>query len=176
MKVRASIIALATALPLAACGFHPLYGGMNSAMSATLSTIYVEPVSDRVGYELRNEMIDLLDGPGTPRGAAYRLKLVFTETSQGVALQADPQTSTITRYNDTLKVAYTLTDMSGKTVTSGTETGLSAYNVLPTGPGIAAGPQANYGTLAAQQDADKRAAQDIAERIRLDLNVFFAKH
>ncbi len=168
-------LAVAVSLLLSACGFHPLYGGLNSAMSGTLATIYVEPVQDRIGYELRNEMIDLLDGPGTPRGAAYRLKLQLTETTQGVALQADPQTSTITRYNDTLKVTYTLTDMSGKMVTSGTETGLSAYNVLPTGNGIVAGPEANYGTLAAQQDADKRSAQDIAERIRLDLNVFFAK-
>jgi len=175
MSAREPLLALAAALALSACGFHPLYGGVNGAMSSTLSTIYVEPVPDRIGYELRNQMIDILDGPGTARGAAYRLKLELTETTQGVALQADPLTSTITRYNDTLKVAYTLTDMSGKTVTSGTETGLSAYNVLPTGPGIAAGPQANYGTLAAQQDADKRAAQDIAERIRLDLNVYFAK-
>ncbi len=165
-------VVAALALPLAACGFHPLYGGLNSAMSATLSTIYVEPVPDRVGYELRNEMIDLLDGPGTARGAAYRLKLALTQTTQGIALQND---ATITRYNDALKVTYTLTDMTGKTVTSGTETGLSAYNVLPTGSTITASPQANYGTLAAQQDADKRAAQDIAERIRLDLNVFFAK-
>ena len=148
---------------------------MNGAMRSTLATIYVEPVPDRIGYELRNQMIDLLDGPGTARGAAYRLKLDLTETTQGVALQSDPSTSSITRFNDTLKVTYTLTDMGGKVVTSGAETGLSAYNVLPTGPTISASPQANYGTLAAQQDADKRAAQDIAERIRLDLNVYFAK-
>jgi LPS-assembly lipoprotein len=65
--------------------------------------------------------------------------------------------------------------MAGHVVTKGTETGLSAYNVLPTGPNIPLSPQANYGTLAAQQDADKRAAQDIAQRIRFDLNVFFIK-
>jgi LPS-assembly lipoprotein len=161
-----------SALALSGCGFHPLYGGANGGMSETLSTIYVEPVQDRLGYELRNELIDLLDGPGTARGATYRLTLGLTQTTQGIALQNN---ASITRYNDTLKVTYTLTDMAGKTVTSGTETGLSAYNVLPTGPTIAASPQANYGTFAAQQDADKRAAQDIAERIRLDLNVYFAK-
>ncbi|MEJ1967876.1 MAG: LPS assembly lipoprotein LptE [Rhizomicrobium sp.] len=170
---------MAVSLLLSACGFHPLYGGMNSGMRATLSTIYVEPVPDRIGYEMRNQMIDLLDGPGTAAGATYRLKLSLTTTTQGIALQQNGttvggQTSVdITRYNDTLKVAYTLTDMSGKVVTSGIETGLSAYNVLPSGPGLY--PNANYGTLAAQQDADKRAAEDIADRIRLDLNVFFAK-
>jgi hypothetical protein len=155
------------AFALAGCGFHPLYGGANGGMGATLSTIYVEPMQDRLGYEMRNTMIDLLDGPGTPAGALYRLQMSLTATTQGIALQND---AAITRYNDTLKVTYTLTDMAGKTVTSGVETGLSAYNVLPSAP------NANYGTLAEQQDADKRAAQDIAERIRLDLNVFFAKH
>jgi LPS-assembly lipoprotein len=154
------------AVLLAGCGFHPLYGGANDGMQGTLSTIYVEPMPERLGYELRNRMIDLLDGPGSPTGAQYRLKLSLTETTQGIALQND---ATITRYNDNLKIAYSLTDMAGKVVTSGTETGISAYNVLPSAA------NANYGTLAAQQDADKRAAWDIAERIRLDLNVFFAK-
>jgi LPS-assembly lipoprotein len=154
------------ALLLGACGFRPLYGGMNGGMSATLSSIYVEPVPDRIGYELRNTMIDLLDGPGTAGGASYRLKLALSENTQGIALQND---ATITRYNDTLTVTYELTDMGGNLVTKGMETGLSAYNVLPSSA------SANYGTLAAQQDADKRAAQDIAERIRLDLNVYFAK-
>jgi LPS-assembly lipoprotein len=161
-----------TVLLLGGCGFHPLYGGMNGEMQETLSSIYVEPVPERLGYELRNTMIDLLDGPGTAGGAAYRLKLGLTQTMQGIALQND---ATITRYNDTLTVTYELSDMAGHVVTKGTETGLSAYNVLPTGPGILASPQANYGTLVAQQDADKRAAQDIAQRIRFDLNVFFAK-
>ena len=164
--------AILVALLLAGCGFHPLYGGMNRGMSATLSSIYVEPVPERLGYELRNTMIDLLDGPGTASGAAYRLKLGLTQTTQGIALQND---ATITRYNDTLKVTYELSDMAGHVLTKGSEAGLSAYNVLPTGPNIPLSPQANYGTLAAQQDADKRAAQDIAQRIRFDLNVFFVK-
>jgi LPS-assembly lipoprotein len=161
---RAATIAIV--LALGGCGFHPLYGGMNGEMKETLSSIYVEPVPDRIGYELRNTMIDLLDGPGSASGASYRLRLTLNETTQGIALQND---ATITRYNDRLTVTYELTDAAGKAMTKGTETGLSAYNVLPSSA------SANYGTLAAQQDADKRAAQDIAERIRLDLNVYFAK-
>ena len=171
--------AFLTALTLAGCGFHPLYGGMNGHMAATLSTIYVEPIPDKIGYELRNKMIDLLDGPGTTSGAAYRLKLDLKQTTQGVALQnaqVPGESTAITRYNDTLTVTFTLTDMAGKVVTKGVETGLSAYNVLPgvTVAGVPI-PNANYGTLAAQQDADIRAAEDIAERIRLDLNVYFSK-
>jgi LPS-assembly lipoprotein len=154
MKRAAAIIA---SLLLGGCGFHPLYGGMNGDMQGTLSSIYVEPVPER---------IDLLDGPGTPGGASYRLKLGLTQTTQGIALQND---ATITRYNDTLTVTYELFDAAGHIVTKGAETGLSAYNVLPSSS------SANYGTLIAQQDADKRAAQDIANRIRFDLNVYFSK-
>jgi LPS-assembly lipoprotein len=161
---RAAVIS--ALLLLGGCGFHPLYGGMNSDMKETLASIYVEPVPERIGYELRNTMIDLLDGPGTPGGASYRLKLGLTQTTQGIALQND---ATITRYNDTLTVTYELLDTAGHVVTKGAETGLSAYNVLPSSP------SANYGTLIAQQDADKRAAQDIANRIRFDLNVYFSK-
>ena len=171
-------LALLAALTLAGCGFHPLYGGMNGQMAATLSTIYVEPMPDKIGYELRNKMIDLLDGPGTTSGAVYRLKLELKQTTQGVALQnaqVAGESTAITRYDDTLKVTYTLTDMAGKVVTTGTETGLSAYNVLPSVT-TAQASVANYGTFAAQQDADRRAAEDIAERIRLDLNVYFSRH
>jgi LPS-assembly lipoprotein len=57
---------------LAACGFHPLYGGHRRA--ATLSSIYVEPIAERDGYELRNTLIDLLHSDGRPR-QAYRLKI-----------------------------------------------------------------------------------------------------
>ena len=108
---RAAIIAIG--LALGGCGFHPLYGGMNGEMNATLSSIYVEPVPDRIGYELRNTMIDLLDGPGSASGASYRLRLTLNETTQGIALQND---ATITRYNDRLTVTYELTDAAGKAI------------------------------------------------------------
>jgi LPS-assembly lipoprotein len=154
-------IFLAAVLPLlAGCGFRPLYG--DSKLEPQLSTIFVEPVAERDGYELRNELINLLGSNGQQAGKIYRLRLILNEANQGVALQND---ATITRYNDTLTVTYTLSDAKGAEVTHGTQSSLSAYNVV-------ASP---YSTLSAQQDADKRAAQDIAERIRIDLAAFFRR-
>jgi LPS-assembly lipoprotein len=156
--------AVLTALMLAACGFHPLYGGISGGgVPRAFASIYVEPVYDssvaHTGYELRNSVIDILDANQGP--AAYNLQMTLRIATQGVALQND---ATITRYNDTLTVDYVLTDASsGKPVKTGTETGLSAYNVAPS----------PYATLAAQQDANKRVAQDIAGRIRIALGVFF---
>ena len=151
------LAALALGFALAGCGFHPMYG---PGLSPQLSSIYVEPVAERDGYELRNTLIDLLGSNGELRGKRYRLTLNLSESNQGVALRGD---AAITRYNDTLVAGFVLTDMKGATVTEGSQTGLTAYNVT----------SSSYATLAAQQDADKRAAQDIAERIRLDLAAFF---
>jgi len=157
MKRAAVIVALCALL--AGCGFHPMYGG---SLAPELSAIYVEPMAEREGYELRNELIDLLGSDGTLAGKTYCLKITLKETNQGVALQND---ATITRYNDRLVASYELSDAKGTTLTSGSQTGLSSYNV-------ASSP---YSTLAAQQDADKRAAQDMAERIRLDLGAWFRR-
>jgi LPS-assembly lipoprotein len=151
------VFIIALCAMLAGCGFHPMYG---PSLSPQLASIYVEPIAERDGYELRNTLIDLLGSNGETRGKRYRLAITLRESNQGVALRND---AAITRYNDTLAASFVLTDMSGATVTEGTQSGLTAYNVT----------SSPYATLAAQQDADKRAAQDIAERIRLDLAAFF---
>jgi LPS-assembly lipoprotein len=153
------------ALCLGACGFHPLYGdsGATAQTAGKLAMIYVDPIPDsKLGYELRNELIDLFDASGDPSKNVYRLRVTVGTKSEGVAIQND---AAITRYNDTLTVTYSLSDAKGQVITRGTETGLSAYNVV-TSP---------YATLVAQQSADKNAAVDIAYRIRTDLAVYFAQ-
>ena len=82
---------------------------------------------------------------------------------EGSALQND---ASITRYNYTLTASYTLTDTSNeKVIKKGLDSSLTAYNVV----------QSPYATLIAQKDAQRRAGDELAERIRLDLGVFFAK-
>ncbi len=156
MKTRAT---LAFAFLLAGCGFQPMYG---PGLSPQLASVYVEPMGERDGYELRNTLIDLLGSDGRAAGKRYRLTVTLRESNQGVALRND---AAITRYNDTLAVNFVLTDLNGKTLTEGSQTGLTAYNVT----------SSPYATMAAQQDADKRAAEDIAERIRLDLAAYFRR-
>jgi len=145
---------------LAACGFRPMYGRSN--LSPQLASIYVEPIPERDGYELRTRLIDLLQSDGQQAGKRYHLRISMNESSQGIALQND---ATITRYNNRLEARYTLSDMRGNVLTTGTQTEVSAYNVV----------QSPYATLTAQQDASKRAAQDVAERIHLDLGAWFRK-
>ncbi len=160
------------ALSLAACGFRPLYGryGANPGAQRIFSSVYVEPIAlENAGYALRNSLIDLLEARAAPAGATYRLAVTLKEQREGAVLQneviAGTNETSVTRYNYTLEASFVLTDAKGTLVTKGEEATLSAYNVV-TSP---------YATQMAQQDARQRAANDIAQRIMLDLGVFFAR-
>ena len=172
-KTVLALFAAVLAWPLMGCGFHPLYampGAAKGEMRRQFQAIYVEPVPDRLGYELRNHLIDLIDGASRPAAAAYRLRLDLNSKNEAIGVQSqkvgDLAETTITRYNDKLTVTYELTDMqTGAVLAKGVETGLSAYNVL----------SSPYATLIAQRDADRRAAEDIADRIRIALAAYFAQ-
>jgi LPS-assembly lipoprotein len=163
MKLRIAALTL-VALALSGCGFRPLYGtmGANPAGQRIFAAIYVEPITqERVGYDLRNKLIDLLRGPARAQDATYRLEVTITETREGVALQND---STITRYDLAFTAKYKLTDAKLNIVTQGQETTLESFDVA----------QSPYASLTGQEEAEKRAAQDIAEHIQIDLGVHFA--
>ncbi len=118
---------LVAALVLSGCGFHPLYavpGAARGSMKQDLGSIYVEPVPDRLGYDLRNTVIDLIDGRAEPAGATYSLRMTLGLKNEPIGVQsqivgsgATAITQTvITRYNDTLTVSYDLIDRNTNTV------------------------------------------------------------
>jgi len=157
---------LASALVMTGCGFHPLFArnGANGGGQQAFSSIYVDAVGGgRAGYELRDSLIDLLRGTSRPDQARYRLKIAMKQSVEGTAVQTNGY---ITRYSYTMTVDYQLSNAhTGAELTMGTETSVSGYDVL-------ASP---YSTLVAQQDTQKFGAREIADRIRIDLGVYFAK-
>lgn len=167
MKFVAPSAALACALLLSACGFRPLYGmnGAEPGAQRLFSSIYVDTDdTEIVGYELRNAVMDLMHCTNDPRAARYRLKFSVRQTREGVTIAPD---AAITRYDYTLNVKYTLEDAkTGKEITSGTESTLSAYDVV----------SSPYSTLVAQQSAQKTASQDVAQRLQIDLAIYFNQH
>ncbi|HEY3639374.1 MAG TPA: LPS assembly lipoprotein LptE [Rhizomicrobium sp.] len=158
---------LCLSLGLGGCGFHPLYARSDSSPGGqeVFHSIYVDPiVAERAGFELRNTLIDLLEGADHQDEARYRLKVNLKQTIEGTAIQTN---GNITRYTYKAIANYDLDDIhTGAEITKGSETSVAAYDVV-------ASP---YATLVAQQDAQKSAARDIADRIRIDLGVYFLKH
>lgn len=173
MKFAAPLTVLGLALILSGCGFHPLYavpGKARGAMRVEMQSVYVAPAPEALGYELRNQLLDLLDGAAEPQNAKYRLSVVIDTKKQDIGVQSQKVGSlsqtTITRYNDRISVEYELADAkTGAVLTKGTEIGLASYNVL----------SSPYATLVAQQDADKQSVDDIADRIRVALAVYFSQ-
>jgi LPS-assembly lipoprotein len=173
------ILAIAATLAVAGCGFHPLYGtiGSNPGAQVMFGSIYVPPIElENAGYELRNDLADLLQAKVRPDGTTrYELQVTLTDRRQPIAIQnvevpVGPQTTLkevdITRYNYTLVANYQLVDRkTQKVLTKGTESSLSAYDVV-------ASP---YATLVAQQDVQARTAQDIADHLRIRLGIYFAQ-
>lgn len=159
-------IVLAFAFCTGGCGFHPLFArnGANAGGQQAFDTIFVEPVAGgRAGYELRDTLIDLLRGTSRQDQALYRLKIAMKQSVEGTAVQTNGY---ITRYTYTMTAEYQLTNVrTGAELTKGTETTFSGYDVV-------ASP---YATLVAQQDAQRYGAHEIADRIRIDLGVYFAR-
>jgi len=168
MKYKRIVVPLLAACALATtgCGFHPLFArnGANGGGQQAFHSIYVDPIAGaRAGYELRDSLIDLLRGTSRQDQALYRLTIAMKQSIEGTVVQSNGY---ITRYSYTMTAEYHLSNVhSGAELTKGIETTVSGYDVV-------ASPYAN---LVAQEDAQKFAAREIADRIRIDLGVYFAK-
>lgn len=81
-------------LALCGCGFEPLYvekkhdnmwyygGDFDTSISQEMAQISIEPISQRFGQIMRNELIDLLTPKGTPKSPKYRLFVHLTEKTR----------------------------------------------------------------------------------------------
>jgi LPS-assembly lipoprotein len=167
-------IALALTAPaLSACGFSPLYGRSDiavvpgkqyaSLVRDELARISIDPIPNRLGLTMRNNLLDLLTPDGEPSPAAYRLTIVLHERSEGLAIQDD---SSITRYNYRLRAEYALRDLqTGEVIQSGEESAVAAYNVA----------DSQFATLSAEKDVRTRAARELSQTLRLRLGVGFER-
>lgn len=144
---------LPLALPLAGCGFTPLYG--DTGVSGGLSRIAVSTPDDRLGYRLREQLEDAL---GFDRSAApaYRLTTELQAERRPLGRRID---DTASRYELTVRALWTLAPADGGQPLSGAETATVTY----------ASADQPYAAIAAQQDGEDRAAAELARLIRLDL-------
>ena len=153
MRRQVVLACVGAALALSACGFTPMYG--DSGAGSALTRIGVTAQDDRLGYRLREQLEDALafNRSATP---LYRLTTEVQQSRRPLGRRID---DTATRYELTVKAAWTLTPTSGGSTLTGTQTVTTTY-------GSADQP---YAAIAAQQDGEDRAAAELARLIRLDL-------
>jgi len=153
-------------LPLLAggCDLQPLYGNRDKAGDAVFNDFAatkVDTIADRPGQLLRNELLDRLNYHGEPARPVYELKIKLTEQKQDILVRSD---EIATAANLTSIADYELIDIATKRVlTSGRATSINRFDVL----------RSPYSTVVSTEDAQHRAAAQIAEDIRTRLGIYF---
>ena len=140
-------------------GFSPLYGA--EGVAPKLSAIEVAQPDGRLGFMMRQSLTDSLGRDGTTP-AIYRLTYTNRElrVPRGITIS-----NVASRYEVDLSTTYALTEIAtGKVVTQGLVSVAVTYDVQ----------NQPYASLAAQQDGERRAAEQAADRLRLELATFFA--
>ncbi|MGI9417199.1 MAG: LPS assembly lipoprotein LptE [Geminicoccaceae bacterium] len=167
MKRRAMIragLALASSAPLGACGFRPLLTSADDqSVRGQLAAVRVTGLGGRLGQQLRVALEDNLDPTASGEPVRYDLAIRLSNTNSALAIQLD---NTITRYNLTLTAGFTLQDRDDREVLYRSSVRrVASYNVR----------RAPFATLTAKQDAERRAAEEIADDIRTLLALHFQR-
>jgi LPS-assembly lipoprotein len=176
MRLTRVLAALALAALVAGC-FQPLYGdkalvGGSSGVGDKLSGVEVATLQtprgtrlDRVGSEVRNELMYGLTGGGGAMAPSYRLDIKLSSTNLQVIVDINTARPDIQNYG--IDATYTLTDIATnkKVVTSSTFSRVS-YNIP--------GQEQRFAGDRGLRDAENRAAKVIAEEIRNRLASYFA--
>jgi LPS-assembly lipoprotein len=158
-----AVIAL-VATTLGGCGFTPLYA--TPGMSPALASIDIAtPMTDagatsREGYFLRLKLNDQL-GHDAETPSRYRLATTMKEIrlAQGARVN-----NIASRYELDLTVTYVLSDgVTGEVLTHGSVPVKVSYD----------SSDPPYATVAANQDAETRAAEQAAIYVRLALSHYF---
>ncbi|MBX4335875.1 LPS assembly lipoprotein LptE [Bartonella raoultii] len=129
-------------------------------LSARLASIVVEEPSDRFGQMVRNHLLFLLYGNGDkPSAPAYQLALqisVFTRNSMQIEVDFDKRRNGRPSVGTVIgKVSYSLRNMDNVPLATGMATMRASFERL----------RQEYATLQAEEDAQKRVAEELAEQI-----------
>jgi LPS-assembly lipoprotein len=157
-------------LLLAACGFHPMYGdpavvgSAGGADSAKLAQIDIQPIADRIGQELHNRLRDRMNPAGQPDKPAYRLTVNLTEVNNSLA-----SGNSHVRHNTlTVTAAYWLSPADSETsyLMNDVESKMAvSYDTLDD----------PYNDIVTQQDAERRAIDQLSDMITTRVAAYFAK-
>jgi LPS-assembly lipoprotein len=157
----ATLCAVSFLVLLAGCGFRPLYGGGTGGVaSRALESISIDPIPDRIGQIVHNNLLDRLNPRGEPAQPRYRLSVTVSVSSKGLAIRKD---EAFTRANLRLRANYELFNaQNGEKLLAGSTFSIAAYNLV----------QSDFANLSAQRDAQIRTARQVSDDIRNRLAQF----
>lgn len=165
-------LALTAIFAVSACGFRPLYveregdsvwhydGKFNTSIIQEMSKIKVEPVADRFGQLVRNNLLDSLTPKGAPSKPTYRLNVRLKKKT--VTDQALRRDITASRKRVKYNVVYEMT-RDGETLFRNNSIAFVGYDIM-------ANP---YSTTFAEKKTEEDAAKIISNDIILRIGAYF---
>ncbi len=155
--LRAAATSAAAAALAGGCAFEPLHGGAQGA-GAWRGSVLVEDIEGREGYAFRQALRRRIGDAGSETRYSLSVALAFEE--RGLAIT---QRNDVTRFDVVGRADFALKRRAedGRTVRAGVARSASAYNTLAT----------PYATRIAAQDARRRVAEDLAERVYAEISV-----
>ena len=127
-----------------------------------MAQISIEPIAERFGQQVRNQLLDLVTPLGAPKNPKYRLYV--TPAPKEIIQQAMRRDITATRERVKYEVTYYLEQGEEKILT-GNSISYVSYNILSN----------PYSTTTAQKKTEEDAAKIIANDIALRLGAYFHK-
>jgi LPS-assembly lipoprotein len=159
---------LAAGLALSGCGFQPVYAvrGKNSPARHEMGRVDIGVIPERYGQLLRQALQQRLNDPGEALAKTYELSVSFSVSTDIVGIQQD---ATATRIRETGSATWSLKrlDPGNTLVTSGTARALDGVNIID---------QQYFEADLAQETAQKRLAESVADQITLQLGSYFNRH
>jgi len=159
------LLAVILPLLLAACGWHPLYGKLDETTGAgqELGSVHVQPIADRVGQNLYNELRDRINPEGEPADPHYDLVIGLNEQLQQFLVQED---QTATRVDLTLYANFALYQRGNiQPILIGQSRSTTTYDELSN----------QYASVVSASDARRRGAEALADDIANRIAVYLAQ-
>ena len=162
-SLRRFVFASPVLFALTGC-FQPLYGGLNGKLVDELQAIAIDPIPDRIGHYLGNELVFALNGTGSDVTTKYRLHVTLAEKVQTPLVDTFAgRASAATIY---VEASYKLTLAGSSTIVDeGIATSLASYDRTAQ----------RFANLRAARDAEIRDAKTLADQIRLSLSAALAR-
>jgi LPS-assembly lipoprotein len=156
-----ALAALAVALLLGGCGFHPLYGeGARQADEPLLAAIKVAPIPNRMGQQLEFALREELNPRGIETATRYRLDVILTISNVDLGIQSD---ATATTGRVDVFAVFNLIDIkSNKPIYSSRARTTASYNITNDA----------FAAQIAFDDAHTRNVRELTEEISTRLTLF----
>lgn len=155
---------------LGGCGFRPLYGTRtptgapsgSPGIDRQLAGVRVEPIANRIGQQLHNQLRDGFNPLGQPASSTHRLYVNLSVRTYGALTRSD---LSATRRNVEVTAFYRLVDSAGNLVLQDTSQSQTGYDEFDD----------PLNDISAAESAQERSTVQLAEMIKLRVAAYFAQ-